>query len=66
MKIEEIVKKSKEICEGQQGCIKCPLRDTACIDKHGGLNGKGENDLIAFVNRIEKMEECIKKGKGKK
>ena len=66
MKIEEIIKKSKEICEGQQGCIKCPLRITACVDKHGHLYGEEENELIEFVNCIEKLEDSNKKGKGKK
>ena len=42
------------------------MKNAACVDKHGGLNGEGENDLIAFVNYIEKLEDGTKKGKGKK
>lgn len=64
MAIEEIIKKSKAICEVSK-CTSCALKDKACIDKHGHVNAADEKELIALEKYLESQEKTVKKGKKK-
>lgn len=67
MTIEELVQKSKEICKSQNDCLKCPLKDMACIDHYGRVNGNSE-ELIALWHYLEKQtdKKASPKVKGRK
>ena len=61
MKLEEIIEKSKEICENQteKGCSQCPIVEFTCIDINGHLSGNAEG-LIKLRDYLEAQES--KKG----
>lgn len=61
MKLEEIIEKSKEICENQteKGCSQCPIVGFTCVDLNGHLSGNAEG-LIKLRDYLEAKEN--KKG----
>ena len=61
MKLEEIIEKSKEICENQteKGCSQCPIVEFTCFDLNGHLSGNAEG-LIKLRDYLEAQES--KKG----
>ena len=57
MKLEEIIEKSKEICENQteKGCSQCPIVGFTCVDLNGHLSGNAEG-LIKLRDYLEAQE----------
>ena len=65
MDIKDIIKQSQAICEKEK-CGTCPLKNTACIDKHGHVNASDASELVALEEYLESQLKNEKKGKAKK
>lgn len=58
MILEEMIEKSKKICEKQDGCSRCPLNEFTCIDKRGNIDNCASSRQTA-VEGLLKLRDYL-------